>query len=118
MTTNTTETKPFYLTEPCPTWCRSVHDDGWGIGRWHFAEEREIVLTLEDYEEPRDTEPPTVEVVLGQAIGAREAQVAVEHNQHPAFTMTLAEAQAMGEHLLDFVRMARTNAAPPQRATA
>ena len=110
---NETPDRPYWLTEPCPAWCLpETHRDGWGVERVHFGPEVEVTLTTEDYEDPRDTEPPSVSIYIQQELRAVEPIIAVEHNERMAFELTLDEAERVAGHLLDMVRAARANTVP------
>ncbi|HEV2782288.1 MAG TPA: hypothetical protein VGX25_23095 [Actinophytocola sp.] len=123
--------KPYWQTQPCPSWCWGTHakHDG-GPDRTHFSRwEGKVMLSTPDAlmvnpNDSLDVEPFTLEVTLRQ--GYREVEPTVHVCQAQAeaerwrklfnddngmvdLPFTLAEAERLAKRLLRAVRLAQSS---------
>ncbi|MGW4641781.1 DUF6907 domain-containing protein [Sphaerisporangium sp. NPDC004334] len=120
--TTTTYDRPYWLTQPCPTWCTTGHrasdspDD-----RLHESDTRSVPLILEQaeqfgpYAEPPvyRYSPPSLMASLLQDV--REAGPVVElHDNRDAYTVrvTLDEAAEFGADLIELAITGRVTTQP------
>lgn len=106
-TTALPESRPFWLTFPCPSWCTEDHCPGDPEDqRFHTDKGATVTLHLHDSVGELN-EPQVVHVSIGQ--GYREAEPYVELYApvpNALLKLTVAEAAALAGHVLGAVRAA------------
>lgn len=108
--------RPFWLTEPCPTWCYGDHKEGdlvadrTHFGLWEFR----LPLALQDPEwftdpETRKTSTDTsvFDLYVSQEWREVEAWVGLNYNEsrEGSYKLTRNEAERLGKKLLEAVEL-------------
>jgi uncharacterized protein DUF6907 len=111
-------TRPFWLFEPCPSWCDGLHEDGDGIAdrRHHSRWGKRICLSTMDpcraaFDLGDDAvrhEPCLINVRLEQGYREIEPRVVVEEvHGLGRFTLTMPETERLGKALAKAIELAR-----------
>lgn len=103
------EPRPYWQTEPCPTWCRGGHQaDERPADRSHFsgkvATDHRIVLTLaepmwDDVNKRFYADEPTLDVYMQQHYRETEPRAVLSVNESTGVELTLLEVDALRDAL-------------------
>lgn len=114
------EKRPAWLPNGCPSWCDWIGDHNESArydDRSHIGAGLSLILTAEQTlrEDRKDTVPPTLDIYLIQHYREAEPRVHVGRDDMPGTHLTLDEAEALANKLLNRVATARQAAAQVTR---
>ncbi len=108
--------RPYWQTEPCPTWCSKGHeasDHPVDRNHWSATDGHRLPLTFLGLQRTPDNtgwydDPPIMDVYMVQHVREAEPRISISVNEAPATDLTLSEARRLQDAVGELLGLAAT----------